>query len=162
GPARGMRIGAPRPAERVRLRTGDRARIEVVADRAGHLTVFNVGPDGELNLLYPDDPSAAPPAVGASRPVRIDGVTMTPPAGRERLFAVWTSGPSTIRLDALKRLVERDSPPVSAPYVTAAEETWRSAGEADGRSRHGAPMACLAAAGPRWGGNSPHPGPRAA
>src|SRR5262249_53528130 len=34
--------------------------------------------------------------------------------------------------------------------MTAAEETWRSAGEADGRSRNGAPMASLTAPGPRW------------
>ena len=44
---------------------------------------------------------------------------MTPPAGRERLFAVWTRQPLPLRLDQLHSLVERkhgDSP-ASRPYV---------------------------------------------
>ena len=44
---------------------------------------------------------------------------MTPPAGRERLFAVWTRQPFSLRLDQLHSLVERkdgDSP-ASRPYV---------------------------------------------
>src|SRR5207253_1232586 len=38
----------PPPPEQVRLQTGDRVRLEAVADRPGYLTVFNVGPTGNL------------------------------------------------------------------------------------------------------------------
>ena len=48
----------PKPPDQVRLRTGELVRIEVVANRAGYVTVFNVGPAGHLNLLYPDPQSA--------------------------------------------------------------------------------------------------------
>ena len=62
----------PTPPDQVRLRTGDRVRIEAVADRAGYLTVFNVGPTGHLNLLYPETLSAdAPAPVEAHRPLNI-------------------------------------------------------------------------------------------
>ena len=44
---------------------------------------------------------------------------MTPPAGRERLFAVWTRQPLSLRLDQLHSLVERKNgdSPASRPYV---------------------------------------------
>ena len=60
---------------------------------------------------------AAP--IAANRPLHIVDVEMTPPAGRERLFAVWTRQPLSLRLDQLHSLVERkdgDSP-ASRPYV---------------------------------------------
>ena len=44
----------PRAPDQVSLRTGDRVRIEVVADQPGYVAVFNIGPGGNLNLLYPD------------------------------------------------------------------------------------------------------------
>src|SRR5262249_41951578 len=54
--------GVPPPPARASLRTGDRVRIEVMADRDGFVTVFNVGPTGHLNLLYPEQaPAVAPP-----------------------------------------------------------------------------------------------------
>jgi serine/threonine-protein kinase len=115
----------PPPPEQVRLRTGDRVRIEVRADRTGFLTVFNVGPTGTLNLLYPDgDPRfASPPApVEPNRPLHIVDVEMTPPAGRERLFAVWSRQPLPLRFDQLHSLVEgrglrNGNPPRSRAYV---------------------------------------------
>jgi serine/threonine protein kinase len=109
----------PRPPAQVRLRTGERVRVEVVADRAGHLTIFNVGPAGHLNLLYPESlPDPAQTAYGVHRTVEIPDVEMTPPAGRERLFAVWSRQPLSLHLDQLRSLVEptRDSP-ASRPYV---------------------------------------------
>ena len=51
--------------------------------------------------------------------MHIVDVEMTPPAGHERLFAVWTRQPLPLRLDQLHSLVERkhgDSP-ASRPYV---------------------------------------------
>jgi hypothetical protein len=116
-PTRDMRK-VPPPPEQVRLRTGDRVRIEVSADRAGFLTVFNVGPTGTLNLLYPDDPAqlAAPRPVSAHRPEQVVDVELTPPAGRERLVAVWTRRPLPLRLEQLPSLVEGYDPSASRPY----------------------------------------------
>jgi serine/threonine protein kinase len=118
---RDMKRVPPSP-EQVRLKTGDRVRVEVGLDRPGYLTVFNVGPTGALNLLYPDsDPQHAthPPPVQPNRPLHIVDVEMTPPAGRERLFAVWTRQPLPLRLDELHSLVERKNAdsPASRPYV---------------------------------------------
>jgi serine/threonine protein kinase len=118
---RDMQKVPPSP-EQIRLHTGDRVRIEVGIDRPGHLTVFNVGPAGNLNLLYPDgDPEHAspPPPIKPNQLLRIVDVEMTPPAGRERLLAVWTSRPLSLRLDQLHSFVEGTSakPPASRPYV---------------------------------------------
>jgi serine/threonine protein kinase len=115
---RDMKKVPPSP-DQVRLRTGDRVRIEVLADRPGYLTVFNVGPTGTLNLLYPDgdsQPASPPPPIEPNRPLHILDVEMTPPAGRERIFAVWTRRPLPLGLDQLLSLVERGDPPASRPY----------------------------------------------
>ena len=98
----------PPPPDQVRLRTGDRVRIEVQVDRPGFLTVFNVGPTGTLNLLYPDgDPrrTSPPPPVEPNQPLHVVDVVMTPPAGRERLFAVWTRQPMRL---AARAAIEPD------------------------------------------------------
>jgi len=117
---RDMKKVPPSP-DQVRLRTGDRVRIEVVANREGYVTVFNVGPTGNLNLLHPEDPDrlSAPSPVPADRPLHVVDVEMTPPAGRERLFAVWTHQPLPLRLGELHRLVRRKDggSPGSRPYV---------------------------------------------
>ena len=112
----------PPPPDQVRLRTGDRVRIEVGSDRPGFLTVFNVGPTGTLNLLYPDGDSeqaTVTSPIKPNQPLHIVDVEMTPPAGHERLFAVWTRQPLPLRLDQLHSLVERKNgdPPASRPYV---------------------------------------------
>jgi serine/threonine protein kinase len=83
----------PRPPEQASLRTGDRVRIEVVADKAGYVTVFNIGPTGNLNLLYPDQSTGKPPPVEANKPLHVVDVEMQPPVGRERVFALWSSEP---------------------------------------------------------------------
>jgi hypothetical protein len=112
-----MRRVPPSPAQ-ARVRTGERVRIEAVADRDGYLTVFNVGPTGQLNLLHPDDPAqlAAPRPIVANRPEQVVDVEMTPPAGRERLIAVWTRRPLPLRLEQLPSLVEGGDLPGSRPY----------------------------------------------
>jgi tRNA A-37 threonylcarbamoyl transferase component Bud32 len=94
GMTRDMTRVPPLP-ELVVLRTGDRVILEVIADRDGFLTVFNVGPAGRLNLLYPDPASvgAAAAPVPANQPLRVLDVAMTPPAGNERLFAFWSRVP---------------------------------------------------------------------
>ncbi len=115
---RDMKKVPPSP-DKVRLRTGDRVRIEVTASRPGFLTVFNVGPAGALNLLYPEADAQNPARqIAANESLHIIDVEMTEPAGRERLFAVWTRQPLSLRLDQLHSLVERKNgdPPASRPY----------------------------------------------
>jgi serine/threonine protein kinase len=98
---RDMKKVPPAP-DQVRLRTGELVRIEVCANRSGFLTVFNVGPTGNLNLLYPaaaPHPNTPPLPIEPNCPLHILDVEMTPPAGRERLFAVWS--PDPLRVDQL-------------------------------------------------------------
>jgi hypothetical protein len=106
------------PKEEVTLKTGDRVRVEAMADQTGYVTVFNVGPSGDLNLLYPDalQTSGTPPTVQANQPLHVLDVQMQPPAGRERLFAVWSRSPLTLPLAQLHSAVTRDEVPLSAPY----------------------------------------------
>ncbi len=108
----------PRPPERVRLRTGDAVRVEVTASRAGYVTVFNVGPTGDLNLLFPDEPLAvtAAPTIQANRPLHVLDVVMEPPVGRERLFAVWTSRPLSLALEQLQAVAAKGAIPASGQY----------------------------------------------
>jgi serine/threonine protein kinase len=111
---RDMRRVPPEP-ERADVRTGDRVRIEVETDRPGHVTVFNVGPTGNLNLLYPADlPATA--AVAAGRPLHVLDIELTPPAGQERLFALWSRTPLPLRLGELLGLAEEGRLPVPGPY----------------------------------------------
>jgi hypothetical protein len=131
----------PPPPDQVRLRTGDRVRIEVLADRPGYLTVFNVGPTGTLNLLYPDgDPQHPSPLrpIEPNRPLHILDVEMTPPTGRERLFAVWTRRPLPLRLDQLHGLVERGAQPASRPYRATRDmkRVQQSLADLDRQDRH--------------------------
>ena len=91
----------PREPDQARVRTGEFVRVEVSADRAGFVTVFNVGPTGDLNLLHPE---TLPHPVGRAevsrgvdvypgRPLMIPDIVFEPPAGRERVFAVWSAAP---------------------------------------------------------------------
>ncbi len=79
----------PARPDRVTLHTGDRVRVSVVADRPGHVVVFNVGPTGRLNLILPT-------MTTDGRPIPPVEVELTPPAGRERLVALWTRDPLPI------------------------------------------------------------------
>jgi serine/threonine protein kinase len=98
----------PRAPEQITLRTGDQVRIEVLADHDGFLTVFNVGPTGNLNLLYPDDlPGDSTTTIQRNMSLHIVDIEMMPPAGRERLFAIWTRRPLPLRLNQLHSLVDR-------------------------------------------------------
>jgi len=108
----------PRQPEQVRLRTGDRVRVEVIADRTGYVTVFNVGPTGDLNLLLPDDPptSSTPPTIRANEPLHVLDVEMEPPVGRERLFALWTSRPLALEREQLQAVAARGEVPASEQY----------------------------------------------
>jgi hypothetical protein len=109
---RNLELVPPEP-EAVALRTGDRIRIEAVAGRDGYLTVFNVGPKGDLTLLYPN-PQDVPSPVPANHPVRIGDVKVTP-AGTERLFAVWSRERLSLSLADHARQASAEAP-VSRAY----------------------------------------------
>jgi hypothetical protein len=78
----------------------------------------NVGPTGNLNLLYPTELPATsrPSLVDAHRPLHIVDVELTPPTGRERLVALWSRQPLPLPLPELLSLAERDQVQVSQPY----------------------------------------------
>jgi tRNA A-37 threonylcarbamoyl transferase component Bud32 len=111
---RNLEVVPPEP-EGVVLRTGDRVRIEVVAECDGYLTVFNVGPTGHLTQLYPDPAKGGAAMVPANRPVFIGDVKVTPPAGSERVFAVWSREVLPLSLEELARQAA-DEVPVSRAY----------------------------------------------
>lgn len=104
----------PRP-EQVRLHTGDRIRIEAVADQPGYLAVFNVGPTGNLSLLHPELPGSAALAP-AHHAVHVADVELAPPAGRERIVAVWSREPLHLPPGQLLSLMERGEVAASRPY----------------------------------------------
>jgi tRNA A-37 threonylcarbamoyl transferase component Bud32 len=110
---RNLELVPPEP-EGVVLRTGDRVRIEASADYDGYLTVFNVGPTGDLTLLYPAR-QGAPPAVPGKQPVVIGEVLAKPPAGCERVFAVWSRVPLPLSLAEVAQQASGEAP-VSPAY----------------------------------------------
>jgi hypothetical protein len=118
----------PDNPDRVILRTGDRVRLEVLCNRDGYLTVLNVGPAGAVHLLYPDDPRLSA-ALRARTPVLIADVELTPPAGRERLYAVWSRVPlPQAQLLGLVRPgpVTRDMQRVQQTLETLRPDDWHA------------------------------------
>jgi hypothetical protein len=69
------------------------------------VTVFNVGPGGNLHLLHPLGAGPAVP-LAAGRPVPVARIQVSPPAGSERLVAVWARLPIALGLDELLRLAD--------------------------------------------------------
>jgi serine/threonine-protein kinase len=100
---RDMKKVPPAP-EQLQLHTGDRVRIEVEISREGYVTVFNIGPTGNLNLLYPASSDGPAAIIPAQQPLHILDVALTPPAGRERLFAIWSRMPLPLSSPELRRL----------------------------------------------------------
>jgi hypothetical protein len=142
GPGRHVLVGSTHPVpttvrdmrrvpddpDRVTLRTGDEVRVEVVCDRAGYLTVFNVGPQGALNLLWPADPAQAS-VQPAQVPLQVASVVLTPPAGQERLYAVWSRVPlPRERLAGLTRegVTMRDMVRVQEAVEELRPEDWQA------------------------------------
>jgi hypothetical protein len=83
----------PAQASTIVLRTGDRVRLEVLADLGGHVVVFNVGPRDGVNLLYPDRAGLPAPPIQPGVPLHVSDIELVPPPGRERLAALWTRVP---------------------------------------------------------------------
>jgi hypothetical protein len=132
---RDLKLVPPEP-DYAEVFTGQRVRIEAEADRPGYLTVFNVGPTGNLNVLYPaaEPGPVALAAVEAGRPVRLLDVVLAPPAGPERVFALWSQGPLVLDVQELGEVARQGRPPVSASYratrdMKRLQETLRQLGQ---------------------------------
>jgi hypothetical protein len=54
--------------------------------------------------------------IEANRPVHVVDVQLTPPVGRERLFAVWSRTPAPLHLEELRSLAEDEGESGSRPY----------------------------------------------
>jgi hypothetical protein len=102
----------PRPARAV-VRTGDRVRVRVVCDREGFVTVFNIGPTGNPDVLYPAGPPERAPAGAVIDAAAAD---LCPPAVAERLFAVWSRTMLPLSAGDLRGLVGEPDPVVSRAY----------------------------------------------
>jgi hypothetical protein len=98
----------PEPA-RADLYTGQRLRVEVECDRPGFVTVFNIGPTGNLNVLHPEVVGGVtrPAEVVPGRPLYLPDIALTPPAGRERLFALWSREALPLHVGELMDVAER-------------------------------------------------------
>lgn len=112
----------PPEPEQATATTGERIRIEVEPHAAGFLTVFNVGPTGNLTVLFPDSPEGelrTPGAVTAGVLIRILDVALAPPAGEERIVAVWTRELVPLRSEELRYAADgADLPPASSYRAT--------------------------------------------
>jgi serine/threonine-protein kinase len=108
----------PREPARVTVQTGERLRIEAELDRPGFLTVFNIGPTGNLNVLFPEVSGGVlqPVWVTAAGPQHILDVVLTLPAGPERLFALWSREPLPLRMDELNDVARGGSLPSGDAY----------------------------------------------
>jgi hypothetical protein len=110
---RNMGKRVPPAPERVRLRTGDVVKVEVESERSGYVTVFNIGPTDHLTVLYPE---AGAGPIEAGHPLEVLEVEMQPPAGRERLFALWTAKPLALDEKRLRALAAgQEAPPSPTP-----------------------------------------------
>jgi serine/threonine protein kinase len=98
--------------DRIRLCTGERIRVWVSVDRPGYVTLFNIGPTGNLHLLWPEREPAG--WVEAERGIGELSVRVTAPSGRERLVASWSREP--LPIGEVLRLTG-ETPRVSRPYL---------------------------------------------
>jgi serine/threonine protein kinase len=121
GTVRDMEV-VPAEPEEAELRTGQRVRLEVEAGRRGFVTVFNVGTTGNLHVLHPRPGAAAPAEVGPARPLALGDIGLTPPAGAERVFVLWTREPLPLRPEELRTLAERGTLPGS--YLATRDLEW--------------------------------------
>jgi serine/threonine protein kinase len=99
----------------VAVYTGQRIRLDVEVDRPGFLVVLNVGPSGNLNLLYPAEPAQPQTPLTPGAPVTVLDADLVPPAGRERVLAFWSQRPLPERPEQLLSRWQAQTP-VSAGY----------------------------------------------
>jgi hypothetical protein len=116
---RDIRRVPPQP-DQVTVTDGDVLRIEVVADRGGYLTCFNVGPTGNLNPLHPDPEDVQAiirePDLTTNVPFNIGETEVSPPNGRERIVAIWSDRPLPLQVGHLWSLVDGTTNGTSRAY----------------------------------------------
>lgn len=106
--------GVPTAPVRPVVRTKDEISIQVSASQPGYVTVFNITPAGELSVLYPKEPldeRSPPPPTPANQPIHVMDVALTPPAGSEKLFAVWNARARNLGEYQLRELARRGELP---------------------------------------------------
>ncbi|MFO0879813.1 MAG: serine/threonine-protein kinase [Gemmataceae bacterium] len=113
----------PEGPESLLVRTGDRLRIEVEVTRPGHVSVFNVGPTGNLNRLCPAAVGAHPTPINPGPRLRIGETLLTPPTGPERLVAVWSRRPLTVRLEDVLGQATAPAPARATRDIALLEES---------------------------------------
>jgi serine/threonine protein kinase len=115
------------------LQTGDRLRLDLSIHESGHVTVFNIGPTGNLNRLMPEGPESSPIAVTAGSKLSIDDIELMPPSGYERLCVLWTRGPYQLEGQALHQaahstayVATRDLKRVRRDLTSLPADAWHS------------------------------------
>lgn len=91
----------PSAPQQVRLKTGDQVRFELMSELPGYVSVINVGPTGNLHLLYPDTLESAHEQLVAKHWMHLLDVELSPPAGRERIMAIWSDRPEPLLTNLL-------------------------------------------------------------
>lgn len=87
----------------LRAKTGERVLIRVTANQVGHLTILNVGPTGNLNILEENLPVTTPGTHWECETV------LAPPQGQERVFAIWTKQPFVRSMDLQDEPLDYDA-----------------------------------------------------
>ena len=111
------------PGDRLKLSL---ERIPGADDAAIHATIFNIAPDGTVQLIYPLAGDAGIIPAGASGLDLLE-VEVTPPFGAEHLVAVSTRGPAPYLRAALR---SADGQKSAARIVRPIQEELRRAGDA--------------------------------
>lgn len=115
----------PEDTDRVTLQTGERVRVEVACDTTGYLLVFNVGPRGGLNVLYPQRRGETG-RVREGETLPIADVEVTLPAGRERVYAVWSRTPVAVERLFERGATVRDLKRVQETFTPLGEGEWHA------------------------------------
>ena len=111
----------PVAPERVSLTTGDRIEIATTVDCDGYVWIFNIGPTGRLNLLHPHEFDHVD-GVSAAQPLHVRDIELTSPAGRERLFALWTRNALMLRPNDLLTIDDNTGDPTTSPQYRATRD----------------------------------------
>lgn len=106
---RGLRDITPKPAPRIMLRNKDTIQLKLQVRDDGCLLIFNIGPTGNLDVLYPlTETRIAMARVAGNQTIVSDELDVQPPSGKERIVAIWSFDPLPLDLSSLQSLVDDD------------------------------------------------------
>ncbi len=106
----------PKPPPQVHLQTGDQIRIAVHGHQSGYFALINVGPTGNFNLLEPSDINTPWPEIAPAETIVICDLVLAPPAGQERILAIWSKTSRPVRQEELESFVGRQTRVMPRPY----------------------------------------------